>query len=96
MWFTAALPSVGAFILGCGSILLFVIAYQFLFAIRYPANLPLINEPPGKKSFGLKTGWRYYKDCKNIYLEAYKKVYHFHQVDEIVLTFFNIVQKAHS
>ncbi|KAI0445887.1 cytochrome P450 [Xylaria telfairii] len=73
MWFTAALPSVGAFILGCGSILLFVIAYQFLFTIRYPANLPLINEPPGKKSFGLKTRWRYYKDCKNMYLEAYKK-----------------------
>ncbi|KAF2140916.1 uncharacterized protein K452DRAFT_351633 [Aplosporella prunicola CBS 121167] len=50
-----------------------VIVYQTFFAIRYPANLPLIGEPAGKRRFSLRTRLRYYSDCAALYKEAYDK-----------------------
>lgn len=50
------------------------ISYQTFSAIRYPSNLPLANEPAGKRRFSWRTRWRYYTDCESLYKEAYDKV----------------------
>ncbi|KAK8127372.1 hypothetical protein PG984_008480 [Apiospora sp. TS-2023a] len=47
------------------------LAIQFT-SIRYPTNLPLVGEPPGKTHFSWRTRWRYMTDCKGLYLEAYE------------------------
>lgn len=51
-----------------------VLFYQVFFAIKYPANLPLVGEPDGKRWFSLGTKWRYYTDCDSLYTEAYEQV----------------------
>ncbi|KAK8052197.1 hypothetical protein PG993_003582 [Apiospora rasikravindrae] len=44
-----------------------------LFSVKYPANLPLVSELPGKRHFTWRTRWKYMTDCENLYREAYEK-----------------------
>jgi hypothetical protein len=78
--FTFLLP----FPVACGNwslIFIPVIVFSIIFTsyhtfsvIRYPSNLPLANEPAGKRSFSWRTRWRYYTDCESLYQETYDKV----------------------
>ncbi|KAK8059265.1 hypothetical protein PG996_009195 [Apiospora saccharicola] len=61
----AAVVTVFLILIGVG------LTIQFT-SIRYPANLPLVGEPPGKRHFSWRTRWRYMTDCKGLYLEAYE------------------------
>lgn len=56
------------------------------FAIRYPANLPLVGEPDGKRSFSWRTRWRYYTDCEALYKETYDNVGSFTPLLTAILT----------
>jgi hypothetical protein len=51
-----------------------LLGYQFLVAVRYPANLPRVREKPGATGFSLRTRLDYYLDCKSLIFEAYEKV----------------------
>ncbi|KAL2787875.1 cytochrome P450 [Aspergillus keveii] len=42
------------------------------FRVANPQNVPLIREPPGKKSFSLKTRIAYMFDCESLFREAYQ------------------------
>lgn len=41
---------------------------------RYPAEIPRVREPAGKRYFGLKTRLAYYTNAKGLYQDAYEKV----------------------
>ena len=40
----------------------------------FPKDVPLIREPPGKRSFSLRTRWAYMTDCEALFREAYENV----------------------
>jgi hypothetical protein len=52
---------------------LYIINALFLSA-AIPKGVPLIREPPGKRSFSWKTRLAYYTDCESLYREAYQNV----------------------
>ena len=52
---------------------LHVVNAAFL-ADPFPKDVQLIREPPGKRSFSLRTRWAYMTDCENLFREAYEDV----------------------
>ncbi|KAK7955989.1 uncharacterized protein PG986_005211 [Apiospora aurea] len=44
------------------------------FSVKYPSNLPLVGEPPGKRDSCWRTRWRHMKDREDLYREAYANV----------------------
>lgn len=70
------LPSLGAYgnlVIVPAIIVAVIVVYQTLFAIHYPANLPLAGEPAGKRWFSWRTRLRYYTDCGALYRETYEQ-----------------------
>ncbi|RDL32692.1 Cytochrome P450 [Venustampulla echinocandica] len=65
------------FLLGTSSVILAVCVtlYQAVYTLgEYSdSGLPLAGEPPGKKTFSLRTRLRYYYDAAALYTEAYQK-----------------------
>lgn len=50
------------------------VAHSLFFSVPYPQGVPLIREPPGKRSFSWKTRLAYFTDCKSVFREAYEIV----------------------
>ncbi|EOO00787.1 putative cytochrome p450 protein [Phaeoacremonium minimum UCRPA7] len=62
--------------LGIAAIAFVVIASLYiinsLISPPFPKDVPYIREPPGKRSFSLRTRWAYLTDCQPLFREAYE------------------------
>ncbi|KAI0023348.1 cytochrome P450 [Xylariomycetidae sp. FL0641] len=54
-------------------LLLFLVALNHAFAIRYPKNLPRFGRPKGKTSVSWRARWKYHTDNPPLFQDVYEK-----------------------
>ncbi len=75
VWFILEFLSQHPYLASAGTLFGLLAAYQKMLPSAYPANLPLIREPTGTKSFSFKTRVAFHSECIKLFSDAYELVF---------------------